>query len=76
MTVVESEAEAEQRGFSGSPTFVIDGIDPFAEPGAHAGLACRLYATSRGLTGLPDAAALSAAVHTAAHRCSRTTPTS
>ena len=66
--VVHSRVEAEQCGFSGSPTILIDGIDPFAEPGAQPALACRLYATSTGLTGLPDEAALRAAIRAAVHR--------
>jgi len=32
--VVQNEADARQRGFSGSPTVLIDGIDPFDLPGA------------------------------------------
>jgi len=65
--VVQSQREAEQRRFSGSPTILIDGHDPFAEPGAQPGLACRLYATSVGRTGVPDADALRAALRAAAH---------
>lgn len=43
VTVVDTQAAAEQRGFIGSPTILLDGIDPFAEPGRAPGLACRLY---------------------------------
>ena len=68
VSVVHSQVEAEQRGFSGSPTILVDGSDPFAEPGAAPALACRLYATPTGPSGLPDAAALRAAIHAAAHR--------
>ena len=66
VTVVQSQAEAEQRRFSGSPTVLIDGHDPFAEPGARPALACRLYATSTGPTGGPDADTLRAALRAAA----------
>lgn len=68
VTVVHSEREAEQRRFSGSPTVLIDGHDPFADPGARPALACRSYATAMGRTGLPDADALRAALRTAAQR--------
>ena len=44
-TVIESQEEAQRRGFVGSPTFLLAGLDPFARPGAPAALACRLYAT-------------------------------
>lgn len=30
-------------GMTGSPTFLVDGVDPFAVPGAPASVACRLY---------------------------------
>ncbi|WP_405689301.1 hypothetical protein [Streptomyces sp. NBC_00057] len=50
---VADQAEAEAAHFAGSPTFLIDGRDPFAEPGRAAGLTCRVYATPDGLTGVP-----------------------
>ncbi|MGH9279257.1 MAG: thioredoxin family protein [Acidimicrobiales bacterium] len=40
---VESAEEAERVGFGGSPTILIDGIDPFADPAGPAGYACRVY---------------------------------
>jgi hypothetical protein len=43
VVVVDSEAEARQRRFVGSPTFAIDGEDVFAEPGHAVALACRVY---------------------------------
>ncbi|MFI6147410.1 class I SAM-dependent methyltransferase [Streptomyces sp. NPDC051109] len=52
--VVTGHLEAEQRGFTGSPTFLIDGRDPFAEAGRPAGLACRVYPTADGRAGLPS----------------------
>ncbi|MFP5325931.1 MAG: thioredoxin family protein [Acidimicrobiia bacterium] len=39
---VETLEEAEAVGFSGSPTILIDGEDPFPHP-AEVALACRLY---------------------------------
>ncbi|MFJ8579508.1 hypothetical protein [Micromonospora sp. NPDC093277] len=52
-TVVASQAQAEQLGFVGSPTVMIDGSDPFADPALSPGLACRLYHGDTGLTGTP-----------------------
>ncbi len=58
VTVIESEEQAQARGFTGSPTFLIDGQDPFAEAGAPVGLACRMYRTPSGLSGVPELAEL------------------
>ncbi|MEE6265210.1 hypothetical protein V2E29_06030 [Streptomyces diastatochromogenes] len=52
--VVGDQAAAEPSGFTGSPTILIDGRDPFARPGAAPTLACRLYRTPGGLAGAPD----------------------
>ncbi|MFE4173846.1 hypothetical protein ACFRR7_17650 [Streptomyces sp. NPDC056909] len=51
-TIGDAE-EAERIGFTGSPTILIDGQDPFAEPGRTAGLSCRIYRTPDGLAGVP-----------------------
>jgi hypothetical protein len=51
---VRSPAQAAQWGFHGSPSILVDGQDPFAEPGAAVGLACRLYRTPDGLRGAPS----------------------
>ncbi|MCZ4124050.1 DF family (seleno)protein [Streptomyces sp. H39-S7] len=51
--VITDQAEAERYRFTGSPTFLIDGHDPFAERGRPFGLACRVYRTPHGLAGLP-----------------------
>ena len=53
-TVVETLAIAADRGFSGSPTILIDGRDPFAAPSVPPALACRVYATHEGLRGVPE----------------------
>jgi len=50
VTTVE---RAEALGFRGSPTILIDGTDPFADPGVSAGLACRLYRTAGGAQPAP-----------------------
>ncbi|MFD1545802.1 thioredoxin family protein [Nonomuraea guangzhouensis] len=51
--VIADQAEAERYGFTGSPTILIDGRDPFAEPGAPSSLSCRLYRTPDGPAGAP-----------------------
>ncbi|KGN32132.1 alkylmercury lyase [Knoellia sinensis KCTC 19936] len=50
---VETIADAEQLGFTGSPTVLVDGVDPFARPGTSPAVACRVYATPSGLSGAP-----------------------
>jgi hypothetical protein len=50
---VETLEDAERLGFTGSPTVLIDGSDPFAPAGAGPALACRIYATPTGLAGAP-----------------------
>ncbi|HEY0949847.1 thioredoxin family protein [Nocardioides sp.] len=42
---VETLEDAERLGFTGSPTLLLDGTDPFAVPGTGPALACRVYAT-------------------------------
>jgi len=42
LTTVE---QAEALGFRGSPTILVDGTDPFADPDAPTGLTCRIYRT-------------------------------
>lgn len=45
MQLVESSEEAAAVGFRGSPTVLIDGVDPFADPDTPAAgtMACRVY---------------------------------
>ena len=52
--LVESQEDAEQLGFTGSPTVLVDGVDPFAIAGALVGLACRVYLTAAGREGAPS----------------------
>lgn len=52
-TVIASDEHAQTRGFTGSPMFLINGLDPFAESGAAVGVACRVYQTPAGLSGVP-----------------------
>lgn len=41
--VIDDAGRAVRAGMAGSPTLLVDGIDPFAVPGQVPGLACRLY---------------------------------
>ena len=65
MTVVSSPEEAERVQFRGSPSVLIEGIDPFADASELAAgtLACRIYRTP---DGSPSTAELQAAIHRAA----------
>jgi hypothetical protein len=65
VSVIDSTEQARRRGFPGSPTFLIEGVDPFPVAGAPAGLTCRLYATADGLAGVPEVAALQQALREA-----------
>ena len=59
--VISPEAEAVGAAFGGSPTFLIDGADPF--PGRRTRtLACRIYATENGLAGTPTQTDLEQAI--------------
>ncbi len=48
---VETAEDAARLGFHGSPTVLVNGVDPFAEEGAPVGLACRVFRTPAGLAG-------------------------
>ncbi|WP_081722413.1 hypothetical protein [Saccharopolyspora rectivirgula] len=41
--VIVDHEQAKRTAFTGSPTILIDGHDPLAEPGRSTGLACRVY---------------------------------
>ncbi|QWF76801.1 hypothetical protein [Amycolatopsis sp. CA-230715] len=57
--VVRDDQEAIAAGMTGSPTLLIDGTDPFAEPAREPGIACRLYRHSDGsVDNAPSLAAL------------------
>ncbi len=53
--LIDTPQAAEEFGFRGSPTVLLDGVDPFADPDAPFGLTCRIYRTETGLTGTPSA---------------------
>ena len=69
-TIITDDAQARERAFPGSPTFLIDGVDPFGQPSQPAALACRLYDTPAGRRPIPDATRLRDALSAArrAHR--------
>lgn len=46
--------EAVRRDFHGSPTLLLDGIDPFAGPDNPVAFACRTYRTESGIEGAPS----------------------
>lgn len=50
---IDSHEAATEKGFRGSPTVLINGVDPFAERQAQPGVACRLYNTEYGPAGSP-----------------------
>lgn len=50
---VATPEDAERLGFRGSPTILVNGTDPFAEPSTPVGLACRMFQTPEGLRGAP-----------------------
>lgn len=52
-TAVETPEDAERVGFRGSPSVLIDGVDPFAQGGEPVGLSCRIYLTPDGPAGSP-----------------------
>ncbi len=59
---VETVEEAERLNFRGSPSFLVDGIDPFAPDDAPVGLACRVYPTPNGPAGSPTLEQLRTAI--------------
>jgi hypothetical protein len=63
---VETDEQAQELSFRGSPTVLVNGHDPFADPSAPVGLACRVYPTATGLAGAPSVAELAAVLRAAA----------
>jgi hypothetical protein len=67
--VICDEDEAARWGMHGSPTLLIDGVDPFAEPGQQPSLSCRLYRDEDGRAcGAPSAGQLRRVIEEAAAR--------
>jgi hypothetical protein len=59
---VETAEDAERLGFHGSPTVLVDGVDPFADEHAPVGLACRVFRIPAGLAGSPTVEQLRVAI--------------
>ncbi|MFF3786844.1 organomercurial lyase [Streptomyces sp. NPDC001933] len=56
---VQDQGEAVTRGMNGSPTILLDGVDPFAPAGAVPSMSCRLYRDADGtVAGAPGVTAL------------------
>ena len=60
--LVETPEDAVRLGFHGSPTVLVDGIDPFADERTHVGLACRMFRTPAGIAGSPTVEQLREAI--------------
>lgn len=59
MVEVSEDGEAARLGMTGSPTVLVDGLDPFAVTGAVPGVSCRLYRDEDGrAAGVPGVASL------------------
>jgi glutaredoxin len=48
--VITDEQDAARSGMRGSPTLLINGLDPFGDPAAPPGLSCRIYRDEDGRT--------------------------
>ena len=65
---VADERQAAEAGMHGSPTLLIDGVDPFAGPDQAPSLSCRLYRDEVGRAGgAPSVQALRQALAAAGH---------
>lgn len=51
--LIDTPEAAEQHNFRGSPTVLINDVDPFTDPDAPVGLSCRIYQTEHGPAGSP-----------------------
>jgi len=61
---VESPEEAQQIRFRGSPTILVDGVDPFEAEADPVGFSCRVYRTEDGQQDSPTVAQLVRALDT------------
>ncbi len=55
---IDSAETADQLGFHGSPTILIDGWDPFITGVEQVGMSCRIFRTEAGTQGAPTEAEL------------------
>jgi len=61
VSIIQTEQQAVDAGFHGSPSFMVDGADLFPSVGEPA-VSCRVYQTANGLAGLPELERLRAAL--------------
>lgn len=59
---VTTAEQADAAGLAGSPTILVNGTDPFANPGIPTGLACRVYLTDSGVQPAPAVEQMQAAL--------------
>jgi hypothetical protein len=68
--LIDTIEQADRWGMHGSPTVLIDGRDPFAEPGTPASVSCRLYQDEGGRAqGAPSLTRLRQALDGQEDRC-------
>lgn len=61
--VIDTPDHAARAGMTGSPTLLVDGIDPFAQPGQVPSVSCRIYRDETGTpSGAPSVTQLRAAL--------------
>jgi hypothetical protein len=60
--IIITQQEAAHHGLHGSPTILINGMDPFADPGARPGFYCRVFMTEEGPDWAPSVTQLFAAL--------------
>lgn len=65
---VSTIEDARRKNITGSPTILLDGVDPFDSPLALPALACRVYPSTEGLTGSPSIEQLVDALEAASGR--------
>ena len=51
---IETSAQAHEFAFRGSPTILVDGVDPFDSEESGYGLMSRVYRTENGIDGAPS----------------------
>jgi hypothetical protein len=62
LQLVNTPEAAEAHSFRGSPTILINGVDPFTNNDAPVGLSCRVYQTPGGLAGSPTVEQITQAI--------------
>ena len=60
--IVDTPERAVEEQFRGSPTILVDGVDPFTDLDTPVGLSCRIFHTPAGPAGVPTKAQLLEAI--------------